>query len=389
MQSNWQTIVDRAVELRHGLHRFPEIAWSEFETAKTIRGLLDDIGLAWRECATTGTVATLASTAPGSHIALRADIDALPIHEASGVDWASEREGFMHACGHDGHTATLFAALWWMRQHEAQLPGPVTVLFQPAEEGGHGARKMVEDGALEGVEAIYGWHNWPAIAAGKAVCPDGAVMAANGTFRITLTGRGGHASQPELCRDPVLAAASVTQALQQIVSRRLPAQRAAVVSVTSIDARSAETVIPDTAVLAGSIRLGSSAMREEVENLIRDIALSTAQAHGVEAKVELIPRYGATVNHPQQAATMRSAIANVLGPDWQCDVTRVPIMASEDFSYYLNTVPGAFALIGSGEGTSQDYPCHNPRYDFRDALIPDVARVFLQLAGAPMPAVKR
>ncbi len=388
MHNEWQTIINRAVELRHGLHRYPEIAWSEFETAKTIRKLLDELGLRWRECAATGTVATLAPEAPGAHIALRADIDALPIREASGVEWQSEREGFMHACGHDGHTATLFAALWWMCRHEAELPGPVTVLFQPAEEGGHGARKMVEDGALDGVDAIYGWHNWPAIPHGKAVCPDGAVMAANGTFKITLTGRGGHASQPELCRDPVLAAASVTQALQQIVSRRLPAQRAAVVSVTSIDARSAETVIPDSAVIAGSIRLGSSSMREEVEGLIRDIASSTAQAYGVTANVELTPRYGATVNHAAQAGNMRAALANILGNDWQCGETRVPIMASEDFSYYLNTIPGAFALIGSGQGTLQDYPCHNPRYDFRDSLIPDVARVFLQLAGAPVPSVK-
>ncbi|MFT5576727.1 MAG: amidohydrolase, partial [Bermanella sp.] len=137
MGPTWNELIERAVELRHQLHRFPELAWSEVETAKTIRGLLSDIGLDWRSCADTGTLATLAPHAKGRHIALRADIDALPIHESSGVTWTSEREGFMHACGHDGHTATLFAALWWMKQHEDQLPGPVTLLFQPAEEGGH------------------------------------------------------------------------------------------------------------------------------------------------------------------------------------------------------------------------------------------------------------
>lgn len=387
MLQTWNELIERAVDLRHQLHRFPELAWSEVETAKTIRTLLSDIGLEWRSCADTGTLATLAPKAKGRHIALRADIDALPIHEASGVKWSSEREGFMHACGHDGHTATLFAALWWMKQHEDQLPGPVTLLFQPAEEGGHGAKRMVAEGALEGIEAVYGWHNWPAIPVGHAVCPDGAVMAANGTFRIAITGKGGHASQPELCRDPVLAAAAVALALQQVVSRRIAAQRAAVVSVTSIDARSAETVIPDTAQVSGSIRLASSDMREEVESLIRDIATNTAKAYGVSAEVDLFPRYGATKNHPDEAARMRSALADEYGKSWQCNATAVPIMASEDFSYYLNAIPGAFALIGSGDGDDKDYPCHNPRYDFRDSLIPQVARVFLRLAGAPLPAV--
>lgn len=387
MAQTWNELIDRAVDLRHQLHRFPELAWSEIETAKTIRTLLSEIGLEWRSCADTGTLATLAPNAPGRHIALRADIDALPIHESSGVKWASEREGFMHACGHDGHTATLFAALWWMKQHEDKLPGPVTLLFQPAEEGGHGARRMVEEGALDGIEAVYGWHNWPAIPVGHAVCPDGAVMAANGTFRIAITGKGGHASQPELCRDPVLAAAAVAMALQQVVSRRIAAQRAAVLSVTSIDARSAETVIPDAAHVAGSIRLAASDMWAEVEALVRDIALNTVKAYGVSAEIELFPRYGATRNHPDEAALMRTALAQEYGESWQCNATPVPIMASEDFSYYLNAIPGAFALIGSGDGNDRDYPCHNPRYDFRDSLIPQVARVFLRLAGAPLPSV--
>ena len=148
MQADWQSIIIRATELRHRLHRRPEIAWSEFETAQTIRSLLDELNISWRACAETGTVACLAADAAGRHIALRADIDALPIREDSGVPWRSENDGFMHACGHDGHTATLFAALWWLRAHENELPGPVTLLFQPAEEGGHGARRMVEELSL-------------------------------------------------------------------------------------------------------------------------------------------------------------------------------------------------------------------------------------------------
>ncbi|MGB1580492.1 MAG: N(2)-acetyl-L-2,4-diaminobutanoate deacetylase DoeB2, partial [Nevskiales bacterium] len=330
-------------------------------------------------------VATLAPQAGGRHVALRADIDALPITEASGADWSSQRPGCMHACGHDGHTATLFAAAWWLKQHESELPGPVSLFFQPAEEGGHGALRMIEDGALQGIDCIFGWHNWPAISFGKAVCPDGPVMAANGTFQINITGQGGHASQPESCRDPVLAAAAITTALQQIVARRLPPQQAAVISVTSIEAPSAATVIPDTAQIGGSFRIADDGLREQIGEWITEISQATAQAHGVTADVLMQPRYGVTVNHPAAAAQMRRGLAHCLGPDWHSNHTPVPIMASEDFSYYLREVPGAYALIGADDGQGHDLPCHSPRYDFNDALIPLVARLYLQLASAPSP----
>lgn len=383
--TSWEQFTRAAVELRRDLHRAPELSWAEEQTARRIRAELDRARMAWRTCADTGTVATLAADKPGRHIALRADIDALPITEATGADWASQTEGCMHACGHDGHTATLFAAGWWLKQHESELPGPVSLLFQPAEEGGHGARRMIEDGALDGVDMIFGWHNWPVIAFGKAVCPDGPVMAANGTFGITVTGRGGHASQPDQCRDPVLAAAAITTALQQIVARRLPPQQAAVISVTSIDARSAATVIPDTALIGGSFRIADDRLRATIGELITEIAQDTARAHGVSAEVEMQPRYGSTVNHPEAAAAMRAGLEQVLGPNWHSSDTPVPIMASEDFSYYLNEIPGAYALIGANDGAGHDLPCHSPRYDFNDALIPPVARLYLQLAGAPVP----
>jgi hippurate hydrolase len=245
---------------------------------------------------------------------------------------------------------------------------------------------MIEEGALEGVEAIYGWHNWPAIPFGRAVCPDGPVMAGNATFRIALKGAGGHSSQPESARDPVLAASAVTLALQQIVSRRLAPQHAAVVSVTSIDARSAVTVIPEDAVLEGSIRVAHAEDRDRVLRAIAEIAQSTAAGYGVDAQVETFPRYGATVNHPHEAERMRASLADVLGADWLDADTPVPIMASEDFSYYLQEIPGAFALIGAGRGAGDDEPCHSPRYDFNDQLIAPVTRLYAALAGAPPPA---
>ncbi len=384
MASTWQDHIDAAHELRHRLHQHPELTWQETDTAATVRDELDRAGLRWRACADTGTVATLAPDAPGRHVALRADIDALPIAERSGTEWASTRDGCMHACGHDGHMATLFAAAWWLAEHEDELPGPVTLLFQPAEEGGHGAKRMIEDGALEGVNVVFGWHNWPAIGLGQAVCPDGAVMAANGTFRIEVTGEGGHASQPESCRDPVLAAGAIVVALQQIVSRRIAPQQAAVVSVTWIDAPSYDTVIPDRAVLGGSIRLADGDMREQVTSAITAVAEDTARAYGVQASVEHAPRYDATVNHAGPADELRSALSAVLGDDWLAADTPLPVMASEDFSYYLGEVPGAFALVGGGD-ENHEAPLHNARYDFNDALVERVARAYARLAGAPAP----
>ena len=385
MPEKWQHMVDGAVALRRDLHRRPEIAWNERETARTIRDELTKAGIEWRSCAGTGTVARIASDAEGRHVALRADIDAMPIAESTDVPWSSEQDGIMHACGHDGHTASLFAAAWWLKRHQDELPGPVTLLFQPAEEGGHGAARMIEDGALEGVDAIFGWHNWPSIPFGRAICPDGPVMAANGTFHVRVAGRGGHASQPEACRDPVLAASAITMALQQVVSRRMPAQQAAVVSVTSIEAPSAETVIPDDAYVSGSIRIGDTAQRELVGELITRVAQDTARAYGVTAEVELRPRYGATINHPEQAEEVRAALQEEFGQAWESRATLVPIMASEDFSYYLAEVPGAFALLGADDGKGHSIPCHSPRYDFNDRLIPHVARVFARVAGAPVP----
>lgn len=376
----------RAVDLRRDLHRDPELTWAEHDTARRLRAELDALGIRWRACADTGTVATLAADATGAHIALRADIDALPIHEDTQLPWRSRRPGCMHACGHDGHAATLFAAAQWLRQVEDRLPGPVTLLFQPAEEGGHGAQRMIEDGALDSVDAVFGWHNWPAITRGKAVCPDGVVMAGNGTYRLTLRGAGGHASQPELCRDPVLAAAAVVQALQQIVSRRLPAQAATVLSVTSIDARSNPTVIPDDAIIEGSFRVAEDADREQLTALIDAIATAAAAAHGVACDVEVFPRYGPTINHAGEAGRYREALTAEFGAGALCAETRLPIMASEDFSYYLRERPGAFALVGAGDGEPQHaVPCHNARYDFNDTLIAPVARVYARLAGAPLP----
>lgn len=386
MAALWTQIIEQAVAHRRHLHSQPELSWQEQATAAFIRQQLDQLAIPWQAYADTGSVGRLAVNAPGRHCALRADMDALPMTETTGLAWASQKPGCMHACGHDGHTATLLATAAWLKAHEDQLPGPVSLVFQPAEEGGHGAKRMLEAGALAGVDVIFGWHNWPAIAEGKALCPDGAVMAGNGTFSIRVQGRGGHASQPELCADPVLAACAIGLNLQQIVSRRLPPQHATVLSLTSIDAVSGPTVTPSVVTMAGSFRIAQPQTHAVLAECLAEVVAHTAKSYGVEAEIQVAPRYGATLNQPEAAAQMRQALAAELGPDWQCPASAVPIMASEDFSYYLQALPGAFALIGADDGQPlHQLPCHHQGYDFNDRLIARVTRLYARLVGAPIP----
>ncbi len=381
----WQNLIDKAIVSRQELHRIPELCWEEYRTSEYLKKRLDEMNVQWRSCAETGVLAHVAQGAPGLHVALRADMDGLQLQEIESLPWQSVIPGQMHCCGHDGHMAVLLAVAGWLKHHEANLPGPVSFIFQPAEEGGHGAREMIKDGCLEGVDKIFGWHNWPSIPFGKAICPDGSVMAANGSFEILLKGRGGHASQPELCRDPVLAAAAVTMGLQQIVSRRLTPHSSGVVSVTSIDARSGETTVPETAHLQGSVRMPESDGIQRVLELIDSIARGIANGYGVKAEVTITPRYPAVVNDAGKAVASRALLEEILGPDWREDTIPVPIMASEDFSYYLDQIPGAFALVGAGDGNIHSRPCHNTGYNFNDALIEPMARFMVGLTGIPDP----
>jgi hippurate hydrolase len=382
----FERCVSSGVSLRHHLHRYPELSWQEQQTAARIREQLDQAGIAWRACADTGTIADIGADNGQPRIALRGDIDALPITEANELTYCSEIPGKMHACGHDGHTASLMSTALWLKSQEQRLPQRVRCLFQPAEEGGHGAKRMIEDGALDGVACVYGWHNWPNLAFGKAACPDGVIMAGNGSFRFTINGKGGHGSQPEQCRDPILAGASLVQALQQVVARRTPPQEALVLSVCSFEAPSAVTVIPEQAILQGSFRLSNPNQREPLSQLLAKIADGIARAHAVSIDTEVFPRYHATINHAQPASHYRHALTHVLGSDAMTHKLALPVMASEDFSYYLRECPGAFALIGADDGQDgHGHGLHRNDYDFNDRLIPIVTRVYAQLVGVEAP----
>ena len=381
LDKKWHELIRNAVVIRKELHKIPEPCWEETQTTGLIRQRLDQLGIHWRECAKTGVIAQIAHRTPGRHIAFRTDMDGLVMEETGEPLWKSTIDGCMHACGHDGHMATMLAAAEWLHQHEELLPGPVSFLFQPAEEGGFGAKEMIADGALETIDAIFGWHNWPTIDFGGAACPSGPLMAANAGFSIVLHGRGGHASQPEICRDPVVAAAALVSALQHIVSRRLAPQQAGVVSVTSIDARSGETTIPERAVLQGSVRSADSETLQQIGVLIKSTSLSIASAYGVEVEVDFSAHYPALINEPVEAQKLQHSLSAVFGADWEDTDILLPIMASEDFSSYLEQIPGAFALVGSGSADMPVLPCHNSGYDFNDLLIEPMVRVVSGLAG--------
>ena len=369
-------ILRRAEEIRHDLHAHPELRFEEHRTAGVIRGELERLGISWEECTDTGTVGRLAASASGPHVAFRADIDALPVEERTGLPYASRNVGRMHVCGHDGHTASLLATAAWLKQNEAQLPGPVTLIFQPGEEGGHGARAMIEAGVLRGVDSVYGYHSWPAIPRGRVACVDGTVMAANGHFVARAVGRGGHASQPELCIDPILTLSQFVAQLQQVVSRGVAPQSAAVVTVGTFQAGTAHNIIPDSAECTGTVRAPTAPERDAIAQRCETVLRGVCLAAGARADWTWQPDYPATINHAQCAARARAALRRILGEDclWERDL---PIMAAEDFSYYGELVPSCYLLIGSGG----EHPCHSSRFDFDDALLPVAVRLWSELAG--------
>jgi amidohydrolase len=381
MTSALDSIVAHATALRRELHQQPELTWEEHATAARVRAELDRLGLPWRACAGTGTIVDLGPAA-GARTAFRADLDALPLTECSGVAWSSRRPGAMHACGHDGHTASLLAAAAWFKAHEASLPRPLRLLWQPAEEGGHGAKRMCDEGALDGVAEIYGYHNWPPIPLGRAACPAGPLMAANGEWTAVIRGRGGHVAEPHRCIDPVLAGAHFVTSVQQVVTKACAPQEAAVVGVTCFHGGTADNIIPDQVELVGTVRAATTALRERLVGRVEACLQAACAPSGAGAEFRWEPCYPATVNHPAPAGRAQAALARVLGGDWAWDGP-LPLMAAEDFSYYQERIPGAYLLLGSGRPSGDTPGCHSPRFDFEDRLIATAVRLWSDLAGLP------
>jgi len=374
-------ISDDLIALRHDIHRWPEPGFEEVRTQAALRAALTAAGLAPRDCAGTGLIVDIGSGS-GPAIALRADIDGLRMTEANpDLPYRSERDGFAHMCGHDGHAATLVGAGRLLAGVADRLPGRIRLLFQPAEEGPGGAPVMIEQGCLEGIDEVYGMHNWPTIPLGGLRTIAGPCMAAVSEFAIEIRGKGVHASQPQDGRDPVLAAAHVVTALQSIVSRSIHYQDRAVVSVTTIHGGEAFNVIPDTVTLGGTIRALSEESNQLIETRIAEISAGTAAAMGCTAEVRIKRMYPVLINAPGPTALVESVARAHLG---DVSTEMLPMLGAEDFAYYLQHRPGCFFFLGGGEAGRSNAVCHATSYDYNDNLIDIGVRFWLRLVEARM-----
>jgi hippurate hydrolase len=376
--------------IRRDLHAHPELCFKEQRTADVVAARLAQWGVeVHRGLGTTGVVGVIHGRdggACGRAVGLRADMDALPMQEANTFAHASTHAGQMHACGHDGHTAMLLGAAQYLSQHR-DFDGSVVCIFQPAEEGGGGAREMIKDGLFDQfpVQAVFGLHNWPGGQVGHMAASAGAVMASSNEFKIVLRGKGGHAAMPHLTLDPVPMACQLVLALQTIVSRGVKPIDAAVVSVTMIHAGEATNVIPNSVELQGTVRTFSLEVLDHIEARMRQLAEHTAAANGLSAEFAFRRNYPPTVNSAPEAAFCRSVMAELLGEPQV--LAQEPTMGAEDFAYMLQAKPGCYAFIFNGEGDHREAghgggPCtlHNASYDFNDALLPLGATYWVRLA---------
>ena len=375
-----------AIDLRHRLHQVPELGYAEHKAADLIRRELTRLGIdfiAGVPDAPTATVAWIGDVAKPC-VALRADIDALPIIENTGLPYASTHPGIMHACGHDGHTATLLATAAVLTTLAGELPVCVKLLWQPAEEGGGGGRRLVQGGVLDGrlgpkVSAIFGLHGWPGLKVGTVATKPGVLLAATDGFRATFVGRGTHGAYPHLGRDPIVTAAEAVLNLQQFVSREYDPTDSAVVTVGKFHSGTATNVIPDEAVIEGTARTVSGEGRKLIRAAIERRCAGIAAANDCGLRFDWFDGYPPTVNDPAMADRVAAVAKAEFGADRFIPVAR-PSMGGEDFAYYLEEVPGCFFLVGvEPPHASMSPPLHSDRYDFADDAIGVGVRMFVGL----------
>jgi amidohydrolase len=366
------SIAEWIVNLRRRIHRHPELMYKEVETSRLVRVTLDELGIPYRyPVAETGVVATLGD-GTGTCIALRADMDALPIHEQADIPFRSEVDGKMHACGHDCHTAMLLGAARLLKAHESELRGFVKLIFQPAEEGGAGADRMCHEGALEGpdVERIFGLHVWPAMTTGTVAGNAGTILAAVGAFEITVKGRGGHGALPHLTIDPITCAAKIVVELQTIVSRETNPFSPTVVSVGSIRGGDAMNVIPEEVQLTGTFRSLSESGLALVKQRIEEIVTGVAAANRCQATLFYPMReYPPTINDEACWSLARRVAEGLVGPDRVRAMD--PILGGEDFAFYQQRIPGCFAFLGvSDPAWETRHGVHHPKFRVDEAALP-------------------
>jgi hippurate hydrolase len=373
--------------LRRDLHAHPELCFNEVRTADVVAAKLTEWGIPiHRGLGTTGVVGIVKNGTSTRAIGLRADMDALPMTEVNTFAHASKHPGKMHACGHDGHTAMLLAAAQYLSSHR-HFDGTVYLIFQPAEEGGGGAREMIKDGLFEQfpMDAVFGMHNWPGGQTGQFAASPGPVMASSNEFLITIRGKGGHAAMPHNALDPVPVACQLVQAFQTIVSRNVKPIEAGVISVTMIHAGEATNVIPNSCELQGTVRTFSLEVLDMIEQRMKVMAEHTCAAFGMTVEFDFQRNYPPTINSAAEAEFARQVMIDIVGENQV--LAQEPTMGAEDFSYMLLAKPGCYAFIFNGDGAHRDIghgggPCmlHNASYDFNDALLPLGATYWVRLA---------
>jgi amidohydrolase len=375
--------------IRRDIHAHPELCFEENRTADVVAARLTEWGIPIHlGLGKTGVVGIIKNGTSSRAVGLRADMDALPMQEFNTFAHASKHTGKMHACGHDGHVAMLLAAAQHLSRNR-NFDGTVYVIFQPAEEGGGGAREMINDGLFEKfpMEAVFGMHNWPGEQVGKFAVSPGPVMASTAEFKITIRGKGSHAALPHNGIDPVPIACQMVQAFQTIVSRNMKPIDAGVISVTMLHAGEATNVVPDSCELQGTVRAFRAEVQDLIERRMKQIAQHVCSAHEATCEFEFHRNYPATVNSAAEADFARQVMASIVGPD---NVSvQEPTMGAEDFAFMLQARPGAYCFIANGDGRPREMghgagPCmlHNPSYDFNDDLIPLGATYWVRLAEA-------
>jgi len=369
-----EPLVGRLIDIRRQLHANPELSGEEFETTAAIRGWLGEEGIRIADYPLrTGLVAEIGGLNGGPVVALRADIDALPVEEETGLPFASRRPGAMHACGHDFHTAALIGAAVLLKRREAELPGTVRLLFQPAEEKAKGAAQVIESGALEGVSAVFGLHNKPDLPVGTIGIRAGAIMAAADGFAVEVDGKGTHAAVPEAGLDPLVTAAHMLTALQSIVSRNVSSLDSAVVSVTRLSAGTSWNIIPEKAIFDGTIRTFDEGVRAEVRRRFEQVVDGVAAAFGTTARTRWTGGPPPVINDARWARAAARA-ATSAGLDV---VEPKPSPAGEDFALYLQEAPGAFVFLG----TNGPHEWHHPAFDVDESALPHAAAYLAAIAG--------
>ena len=370
--------------LRHEFHRMPELGFAEESTKARVAGILEDLGVETH--IGVGVVGVLKRGAGNRAIGLRADMDALPIHETSSHDYASQTAGVMHACGHDDHMTMLLGAVVTLAA-EAEFDGTVLFIFQPNEEHGLGAQAMIAGGLLERfpIEEIYAIHNLPGAPVGQVSTRPGQICSSESLFEILIEGQGGHASMPQVGRDAITIGAEIVQALQTIVSRKLAPGAGVVVSVMEFLTDGQRNVLPGTATLKGDVRARMPADREEVARLMRQLAEGIGAAHGVTVSVKFNTEFIETTNAPEPT---RAVVDAALSIGLEADGNREPMSFSEDFAHFSAAVPGCFLLMGNGEGGPCSQPLHSNDYDFSDDLLPIGAAFWAQLVRDRLPVTK-